>query len=67
MVAIAGNLVILDLGTPNTKYVWKGIEIPGVIKAFIYRGITLTITVIDKTVVPCTELNAYGIKIKEAK
>ena len=66
MNVMQGSLVILDLGTPNVKYMWKGSELQGVVKVFVYRGTSLTMTVVDKTLVPLDELKAYGIKIKEA-
>ena len=60
-----GSLVILDLGTPNVKYVWKGVELQGVVKMFVYKGTSVTLTVINKEVLPVAELKAYGIKVKE--
>ena len=65
MNVMQGSLVILDLGTPNVKYMWKGSELQGVVKVFVYRGTSLTLTVVDKTLVPVDELKAYGIKVKE--
>ena len=65
MNVMQGSLVILDLGTPNVKYMWKGSELQGVVKVFVYRGTSLTLTVVDKTAVPVDELKAYGIKVKE--
>ena len=62
-----GSLVVLDLGTPNVKYVWKGVELQGVVKMFVYKGTSVTLTVINKEVLPVAELKAYGIKVKEAK
>ena len=67
MNVMQGSLVILDLGTPNVKYMWKGSELQGVVKVFVYRGTSLTITVKDKSVVPVEELRAYGIKVKELR
>ena len=60
-----GSLVILDLGTPNVKYVWKGVELQGVVKMFVYKGTSVTLTVVNKEVLPLAELKAYGIKVKE--
>ena len=67
MNVVQGSLVILDLGTPNVKYVWKGKELRGVVKVFVYKGTSLTVTVVDKGVVPVDEMKAYGIKVKEVK
>ena len=67
MNVMQGSLVILDLGTPNVKYMWKGSELRGVVKVFVYKGTSLTITVKDKSVVPVEELIAYGIKVKELR
>ena len=62
-----GSLVILDLGTPNVKYVWKGVELQGVVKMFVYKGTSVTLTVVNKEVLPLAELKAYGIKVKEVR
>ena len=62
-----GSLVILDLGTPNVKYVWKGVELQGIVKMFVYKGTSVTLTVVNKEVLPVAELKAYGIKVKEAE
>ena len=62
-----GSFVVLDLGTTNAKYLWKGTELAGVVKMFVYRGTSITLTVVDKEVLPVAELKAYGIKIKEVK
>ena len=67
MNVMQGSLVILDLGTPNVKYMWKGSELRGVVKVFVYKGTSLTITVKDKSVVPVEELITYGIKVKELR
>ena len=66
MNVIQGSLVILDLGTPNVRYMWKGSELQGVVKVFVYKGASMTMTVVDKMLVPVDELRAYGIKVKEA-
>ena len=67
MNVLQGSLIILDLGTANVKYLWKGVELQGIIKMFIYKGTSVTLTVINKEVLPVAEMKAYGIKIKEAK
>lgn len=67
MLTTQGSLTILDLGTENPKYFWKGVELVGISKIFVYRGTKLTLTVTDKTLVPLEELKAYGIKVKEQK
>lgn len=67
MNVMQGSLVILDLGTPNVKYMWKGKELRGVVKVFVYNGTSLTVTVVDKSVVPVDEMKAYGIKVKDVK
>ena len=66
MNVLQGSLVIIDLGTANVKYLWKGVPLKGVIKMFVYKGTSITLTIADKTAVPYTELKAYGIKVKEA-
>ena len=65
MNVLQGSLVILDLGTANVKYLWKGVELQCVVKLFVYRGTSVTLTVVDKTLLPVAELKAYGIKVKE--
>ena len=67
MNVMQGSLVIIDLGTPNVKYMWKGKELQGVVKVFVYKGTSLTVTVVDKNAVPVAELKAYGIKVKEQR
>ena len=67
MNVLQGSLVILDLGTANVKYIWKGVELQGIVKMFIYKGTRVTLTVINKEVLPVAELKAYGIKVKEEK
>ena len=67
MNVMQGSLIILDLGTPNVKYMWKGTELQGVVKVFVYKGTSVTLTVVDKLLLPVTELKAYGIKVKELK
>ena len=65
MNVMQGSLVIIDLGTPNVRYMWKGKELQGVVKVFVYKGTSVTLTVINKEVLPVAELRAYGIKVKE--
>ena len=60
-----GSFVVQDLGTTNVKYLWKGTELAGVVKMFVYKGTSVTLTVVDKKVLPVAELKAYGIKVKE--
>lgn len=62
---LQGSFVVLDLGTAGVKYLWKGKELAGVVKMFVYRGTSVTLTVVDKEVLPVAELKAYGIKVKE--
>ncbi len=65
MVMLSGSFVVVDLGSPTVKYLWKGQELQGVVKMFVYKGISVTLTVVDKTLLPVAELKAYGIKVKE--
>ena len=65
MVMLSGSFVVVDLGSPTDKYLWKGQELQGVVKMFVYKGISVTLTVVDKTLLPVAELKAYGIKVKE--
>ena len=67
MNVMQGSLVIIDLGTPNVKYMWKGKELQGVVKVFVYKGTSLTVTVVDKNAVPADEMKVYGIKVKEVR
>lgn len=67
MNVMQGSLVILDLGTPNVKYMWKGTPLEGIIKMFVYKGASITLTCKDKNILPLDELKAYDIKIKEQK
>jgi hypothetical protein len=61
-----GNLAIIGLGTSGVRYYWKGSEIPGVVKVFVYKGTKLTMTVTDANAVPA-EIKESGIKIKEQR
>lgn len=65
MVTMSGSFVVVGLGTRSTKYMWNGVELRGVVKMFVYRGTSVTLTVADKSVLPLAELKAYGIKVKE--
>lgn len=65
MVTFRGAFVVIGLGSQEPKYMWNGTEIVGVIKMFIYKGIHITLTVQNKSLVPLEELKAYGIKVKE--
>ena len=67
MVMLSGSFVVVDLGSPTVKYLWKGQELQGVVKMFVYKGTSVTLTVINKEVLPVAELKAYGIKVKEVK
>jgi len=67
MITTTGKLVIIDLGTPVAHYLWNGVVLPDVIKVFVYRGTSLTITVKDKSVIPVEEMKLVGIKVKEQK
>ena len=65
MVMLSGSFVVVDLGSPTVKYLWKGQELQCVVKMFVYKGVSVTLTVVDKTLLPVAELKAYGIKVKE--
>jgi len=65
MVTISGSFVVVGLGTDGVKYLWSGAELRGVMKMFVYKGTSVTLTVADKSVLPVAELKAYGIKVKE--
>lgn len=65
MVTISGSFVVVGLGTDSVRYMWNGVELRGVVKMFVYRGTSVTLTVADKSVLPVAELKAYGIKVKE--
>ena len=67
MNVLQGSFTILDLGKPTARYFFNGQELQGVVKVFVYRGTSLTMTVTDKTLVPVDELKAYGIKVKDVK
>jgi len=67
MITTTGKLVIIDLGMPTVHYMWNGVALENVIKVFVYKGTSLTITVKDKSVIPVEELKLTGIKVKEQK
>ena len=62
-----GSLVIIDLGTPNVKYFWKGSMLESVVKVFVYKGTSLTVTHNGLSEGIKQEMKDYGIKIKEVK
>ena len=65
MNVLQGSFTILDLGKQTAKYFFNGQELQGVIKVFVYKGTSVTLTVVDKTLLPVAELKVYGIKVKE--
>jgi len=65
MVTFSSAFTVIGLGTTTPKYLWNGVELRGVIKMFVYKGISITLSVADKSILPLVELKAYGIKIKE--
>ena len=67
MNVLQGAFTILDLGKPTARYFFNGQELQGVIKVFVYKGTSVTLTVSDKSVLPIAELKAYGIKVKEQR
>ena len=66
MNVLQGAFTILDLGKPTARYFFNGQELQGVVKVFVYKGVSVTLTVVDKTLLPLAELKAYGIKVKES-
>ena len=62
---LQGAFTTLDVGKPSTRYFFNGQELQGVVKMFVYKGTSVTLTVVDKTLLPVAELRAYGIKVKE--
>ena len=64
---LQGSFTILDLGKPTAKYFFNGQELQGIVKVFVYKGTSVTLTVVDKTLVPVDGLKAYGIKVKEQR
>ena len=67
MNVLQGAFTVVDLGKPTARYFFNGQELQGVIKVFVYKGISVTLTVSDKSVLPIAELKAYGIKVKEQR
>lgn len=65
MNVLQGAFTVLDLGKPTARYFFNGQELRGVVKVFVYKGTSVTLTVLDKTLLPVAELKAYGIKVKE--
>jgi len=65
MFTMSGSFVVVGLGTEVPKYLWNGVELRGVIKMFVYKGLHVSLTVADKSILPLAELKAYGIKVKE--
>ena len=65
MNVLQGAFTVLDLGKPTAKYFFNGQELQGVVRMFVYKGTSVTLTVVDKTLLPLAELKAYGIKVKE--
>ena len=65
MNVLQGAFTVLDLGKPTARYFFNGQELQGVVKVFVYKGTSVTLTVVDKTLLPLAELKAYGIKVKE--
>lgn len=65
MVTFSGAFTVIGLGTITPKYLWNGVELRGVVKMFVYKGLHVSLTVADKSVLPVAELKAYGIKVKE--
>ena len=65
MNVLQGAFTTLDLGKPTARYFFNGQELQGVIKVFVYKGTSVTLTVVDKTLLPLAELKVCGIKVKE--
>ena len=65
MNVLQGAFTTLDVGKPSARYFFNGQELQGVVKMFVYKGTSVTLTVVDKTLLPVAELLAYGIKVKE--
>ena len=62
---LQGSFTILDLGKQTARYFFNGQELQGVVKVFVYKGTSVTLTVADKSILPVAELLVYGIKVKE--
>ena len=65
MNVLQGAFTTLDVGKPSARYFFNGQELQGVVKMFVYKGTSVTLTVINKEILPVAELKAYGIKVKE--
>ena len=65
MNVLQGAFITLDVGKPSARYFFNGQELQHVVKMFVYKGTSVTLTVVDKTLLPVAELRAYGIKVKE--
>ena len=65
MNVLQGAFTTLDVGKPSARYFFNGQELQGVAKMFVYKGTSVTLTAVDKTLLPVAELKAYGIKVKE--
>ena len=65
MNVLQGAFTALDVGKSSARYFFNGQELQGVVKMFVYKGTSVTLTVVDKSVLPVAELKAYGIKVKE--
>ena len=65
MEVLQGSFLVLGLGSNNVKYMWNGKELQCVVKMFVYKGTSITLTCKDKNLLPLAELKAYGIKVKE--
>ena len=42
------------------------LKLEGIVKMFVYKGTSISLTCNDKNLLPLAELKAYGIKVKEA-
>ena len=67
MNVLQGAFTTLDVGKPSARYFFNGQELQGVVKMFVYKGTSVTLTVVDKNAVPVDEMKTYGIKVKELK
>ena len=65
MNVLQGAFTTLDVGKPSARYFFNGQELQGVVKVFVYKGTSVTLTVVNKTLLPVAKLKAYGIKVKE--
>ena len=67
MTTARGSLVMVDLGTPDAKYYWNGRQLMEIVKVFVYRGSSLTITHNGLDNATIEQMRAYGIRVKEQK